>query len=338
VVIRSTTELVQVHVVATDAHGSRVADLKRGDFEVLDNHKPQPLTLFTADRGSSVSAASGSHAGKSAGETETTPGYALLVIDWLNTKYADQIQSQEKVVKLLKSFQPRQRVALYLLGSKPRLLHDFTSDMDALVQAAESAVPEFDEMDNTPVGRFDARYGGATGSGPSPEEKFMHDYNRIRETLDTFEWLAERLATLPGRKTLLWLTNAFPVILPGPTMGRAPSPAIIYTQDFERLLAKLNSADVAVYPIDAQGLQVLPHSRRDTMMELASRTGGNGFYDRNDLDEGMRLALEDTAMSYTLGFHAPEGAAPGIHEITVRVNRPKVKLRYRESYQIIGPN
>jgi len=48
VVIRSTTELVQVHVVATDAHGSRVADLKRGDFEVLDNHKPQPLTLFTA--------------------------------------------------------------------------------------------------------------------------------------------------------------------------------------------------------------------------------------------------------------------------------------------------
>ena len=48
----------------------------------------------------------------------------------------------------------------------------------------------------------------------------------------------------------------------------------------------------------------------------------------------MRLALEDMRISYTLGFNAPEGTGPGPHEIRVRVNRPGIKLRYRESYDL----
>jgi hypothetical protein len=46
----------------------------------------------------------------------------------------------------------------------------------------------------------------------------------------------------------------------------------------------------------------------------------------------MRQALEDTSVSYTLGFHMPEEAKLGAHEIRVEVDRPKIKLRYRESY------
>ena len=58
------------------------------------------------------------------------------------------------------------------------------------------------------------------------------------------------------------------------------------------------------------------------------------FHQRNDLDEGMRLALEDMKISYTLGFTIPMDAAPGNHEIRVRTTRPGVTLRYRESYQL----
>jgi hypothetical protein len=72
------------------------------------------------------------------------------------------------------------------------------------------------------------------------------------------------------------------------------------------------------------------------LYELAVRTGGTEFSGRNDLDEGMRLALEDMRIGYTLGFNVPEGAAPGLHEIRVRVNRPGVKLRYRESYELVS--
>lgn len=59
------------------------------------------------------------------------------------------------------------------------------------------------------------------------------------------------------------------------------------------------------------------------------------FQPRQKLDEGMRLALEDLSASYTLGFHAPEDAATGLHEIRLRVNRPGVTLRYRETYRLV---
>jgi hypothetical protein len=72
------------------------------------------------------------------------------------------------------------------------------------------------------------------------------------------------------------------------------------------------------------------------MLELASRTGGTAFFARNDIDEGIRLALEDVLAGYTLGFHVPEGAAQGLHPLKVTVKRSGVRLRYRETYEV-GP-
>src|SRR5580658_709851 len=71
-VIRSTTNLVQVRVVAEDSQGRAVADLQRGDFVIEDDRKAQPITLFTADRGTvqAASAASGSATTASAASTE----------------------------------------------------------------------------------------------------------------------------------------------------------------------------------------------------------------------------------------------------------------------------
>jgi hypothetical protein len=48
----------------------------------------------------------------------------------------------------------------------------------------------------------------------------------------------------------------------------------------------------------------------------------------------MRQALEDGKISYTLGFSVPLDAKPGLHEISLRTTRPRVKLRYRKSYQL----
>lgn len=46
----------------------------------------------------------------------------------------------------------------------------------------------------------------------------------------------------------------------------------------------------------------------------------------------MLKGWQDTEISYTLGFHMPEDAKPGLHAITVRVSRSGDKLRSRESY------
>ena len=145
---------------------------------------------------------------------------------------------------------------------------------------------------------------------------------------------ASRLVDVPGRKSLIWLSDAFPLVIDNSVVPGANAAEVVYHQNLERLLARLNRADVAVYGVAACGLSVTARSYSGTMVQLAERTGGTAFYGRNDLDEGIRLALEDMRISYTLGFHVPAGAAPGLHEIRVRVNRPGVRLRYRESYEL----
>lgn len=335
VVIRSTTSLVQVRVVAQDSKGRPVIDLQREDFQVQDDRKPQPITLFSADRGAGRGAPPAPFSAAAPAQNAETPaGYSLILLDWINTPYPDRYRAKQAVLDLLKKFQPRQRVAIFLLGHDPRLLCDFTSEMALLMQVVEDADLEFGEVDNVAPGRFDARYGARTGPRPSVEEQLFFLNNRITDTFHTFELVADRLAHVPGRKSLIWLSDAFPLIINGSVIPGANQLEVVYYQNLERLLAKLNRADVAVYPVDARGLSATTRSYTGTMLQLAERTGGTAFFDRNDLDEGVRLALEDMRLSYTLGFHVPAGAAPGLHEIRVKVKRPGVTLRYHESYQL----
>jgi len=115
-VIRTTTRLVQIVVVAEDSQGRPVADLRKADFQLQDNHKPQPITSF-ATEGSTLPS---SETGASASQTEEDAArndYAMILLDWLNPRYADRLVVRDKVNKLLRKFQPRQLVALYLLDT-----------------------------------------------------------------------------------------------------------------------------------------------------------------------------------------------------------------------------
>ena len=48
VVLRATTRLVQINVIATQ-HGAPVPGLKKSGFQVFDNGKPQEIRQFSED-------------------------------------------------------------------------------------------------------------------------------------------------------------------------------------------------------------------------------------------------------------------------------------------------
>lgn len=70
------------------------------------------------------------------------------------------------------------------------------------------------------------------------------------------------------------------------------------------------------------------------MDEIAKRTGGKAFYETNDLKNAIRLAMDDSKTTYTLGFYPNPVEFNGkFRTLKVRVvGRSDVRLRYREGY------
>ncbi len=180
-----------------------VAGLQRDDFQVQDDRKPQPITLFSAGWGDGSPPAALPAKGEPA-TAQKAGEYSLILLDWLNTNYVDRYNSRQHLLDLLKSYRARQRVAIYLLAKEPRLIHDFTSDMAELAQSVEDAGLEPADMgpDSAP-GRFDARYGARMGPPPSEEERLFFLNNRVNDSFHTLELIADRLAPQPrGRGRL----------------------------------------------------------------------------------------------------------------------------------------
>jgi VWFA-related protein len=333
-VIRSTTRLVQVHVVAVDGQGRPVTDLRREDFQIFDEKKQQPLSLFVAEGGPAGEATAGAAA------IEHSHGYSAILLDWLNAGVAERLRGDDAVRKALRTMQPRQSVALYVLGTEPpnvqhplRMIWDFREPSEELAELIGDpfVLPSPDIAEQ--YGKFDARFG--SGSRNRKIEEQIFDWNnRVMDTVRALNDLAGRMSRLPGKKSIVWLTTGFPMFLNGSGIAGARAAEVSYIGEMERVLAVLNRNDIAIHVVDTRGLATTGRSFGDTEHTAAERTGGTVFADRNDIDVGVRVALDDLQAGYTLGFVIPERAAPGPHRIEVRTKRAKVHLRYREAYDL----
>jgi hypothetical protein len=150
----------------------------------------------------------------------------------------------------------------------------------------------------------------------------FHDKMVVDTTLDTFEQLAAQLRRAPGRKSVVWITDAFGAQL-----------LVEHTQlgyNLERW-RKLGS-DIAIYPVFAKGLGLADRSI-DTLLWVANDTGGRAIYNTNAVADAVTQALHDDDVWYTLGFYADREKPDGhLHTLKVNVDRAGVEVRSRPSY------
>jgi VWFA-related protein len=85
----------------------------------------------------------------------------------------------------------------------------------------------------------------------------------------------------------------------------------------------------------AAATQIDAHS---TMNSVADQTGGKAFYNTNNIEKAIRESVEDGSTYYTLGYY-PENKNWNGHfrRISVKVNRPGVKLHYRQGFFAVEP-
>jgi VWFA-related protein len=142
--------LVLVRVVVRDAQGNIVPNLKKEDFQLLDNRKPQVISAFsveTPDSHAVAPAAQGTAPGEAPGPGETPPvtptalpqRFVAVVFDDTDMLVADAVFVRDAATRLFGSLAPSDRVGMYTTSGQ--LTQDFTSDHHALEQALLGIVP-----------------------------------------------------------------------------------------------------------------------------------------------------------------------------------------------------
>lgn len=371
-VFRVATRLVQVSVVVHDRRGEPVTDLKKEDFTILERGKPQAISFFevvAADHPAAPPEPLPPHIFTNvvARQAGVPTNVTVILIDLVNTSLVDQHYARRALVDFLGQIQPQDRVALYALGRQSlTLLHDYTADASSLVDRIRTTRGEIpSQLDASTVNADSQEELRALGldalADMSQMEADFYTGNRIVQTLSSLEAVAQHLAGVPGRKNLIWLSGGFPL-----TIGFDEMPAIgstrdqrMFTAEMDAAMRALNNAGVAMYPVDARGLMVMPGFSADTrsapprdagpalrlqrapieaMQEIAERTGGRAAYNTNDLARAVRRAIDDARVTYTIGYYPPDDAKDGkFRDIKVKVNRGGVDMRYRKGYFAMRP-
>ncbi|HEY7403538.1 MAG TPA: VWA domain-containing protein [Candidatus Angelobacter sp.] len=294
-VLKVKTRLVVVDVVAVDHKGSPVADLKSEDFTLLEDGHEQKIRVFTfqhpiepaAGQPVMVEASLSPNRITNMPRFKTNSALNVLLLDGINVTNVNQKYTREQMLKYLEKLPAGQPVAVYALGSKLRMLQDFTADPTQLREAVKKAKdnslgiradvsnamdlpPGLLEQMPTDMYQTILRFGEEQASNQMDE--------RVRLTLSELSALAGNLAGFPGRKNLIWLSEAFPDYL-YPLNPELQNSRDKYQRSFmrdyqaqiEHTADMLANAQVAVYPVDSGTL-----INRDSYSSL-SNTDSNGI-------------------------------------------------------------
>jgi len=365
---KAKSELVLVNVSVRDRNGNLVRDLKPEDFTILEDNKPQKVATFDIEN--TQNAPSVETATEQVNLLSVTPKKATAVPeDTLLSKQAQAIKDRRLIILFFdlsamqpdeiersaqaaqnyidKQMQPADLVAVVSLGSSITLNQDFTSDRALLKKALGSF--------NLGAGAgFEEGSAGTTEGTPDNANSFTADdteYNIFNtdRRLEALRTVAQQVACVPQQKALIYFSSG---------MDRTG------IENESELRAATNAAvlaNMAIYTMDIRGLQALPpggaaqnaslrgispyngastlndlnsnFTTQETLVSLSVDTGGRAYLDSNDFTRVFRGVQQDMEMYYLLGYHSTNNARDGkFRRITVRVNRPGVKLEYRKGY------
>lgn len=399
--LQTSAQLVVEDVVVTDKAGRPVHGLQGSDFTLRENGAPQTLRGFDEHVGGREShiAAPPLPAGAFTNVPVMDGVANVLLLDGMNTPPESQPYLRDQLVRFLAAERPGTRTAVFTLNQSLRMLQDFTIDPALLRRVVKLQGVQFSpllnrELNDTDAHRISETLSDLIDSASSPDmarmleeiQKNLLDMEarrasqqvqiRARVTMDALNQLARYLAGVPGRKNVLWFSGSFPITIMREvqTTGDPFAGQADLSDQLRRTTNLLAANRVAVYPIDARGLEPAPSQssaengftgnrlrtqrtygttaanprdsqfsldqamEHSTMQELAQGTGGEAYYNTNGLQEAMERSASDGSNYYTLQYTPPFGTKPGeVRKIDIKLNKSGARLSYRRTYYTTAP-
>jgi VWFA-related protein len=370
VVFKENLELVLVNVVVRDKDGSVVRNLKRDDFTVIEDGKPQTVSTFDMeDLPTAASAASdlpptpvpekpilavvpapSAAAPPAPAPTVDMHGRRLLVFFFdLGSMQPEEI---ERAVTSARQYvqtklTPADMVAVVSLSTALQVDQDFTDNREELLQvlggvndASAQGFAEGTTADSTSV--------SDTGADFTPDDSEFNIFNTDRR-LEALQSLAEALSGIQQKKSIIYFSSG---------MSRTGQDNEV---QLRAVVDRAIRANVSIYAADMRGLQAIvpggdatqasvrgtsafsgrsmsnqfdrTFASQETLTTLAEDTGGRAFFDSNEFAGVFDRVVADTSSYYVLGYSSTNEALDGrFRRIQVRVKLPGAKIEYRKGY------
>ncbi len=364
--VRTEVRLVVVDVTVLDGKGAPVKGLKAEDFHLREDNAPQKIASVE-EHTSAVAAA------PAPGPTPAANGiisvnnkpltspvvWNVLLVDQFNTTMEDQAAVLRQLKQFVKQLPADQPVALVVMSGHIKVLVSFANgagavsgllDKNGLPPSGTLEPPNFVERGGMYLDM------GLPGVA---DNKARTDVDRqaqhAQKTLDGFSALARWLAGYPGRKNVYWLTAGFPLQGQGFSGGGTAESSSQTVPMQEKTDKDLESARVAIYPIDARGVALqditgetsadvmgsaegsdgvnldnqLNAAKTTEMRSIASSTGGTANFN-NDLVKTLRTDFNEGQDYYTISYTPSNTAWNGAYrKINLALDQQGYHLSYR---------
>ena len=365
---QTTTNLVVVNVTVRDKSGKLLDNLKKEDFILTEDDKPQTISVFEVEHLSSETLPPAGPVNNAPAlrtrpaEPKTTAPIAAadgpqsrrdkrllaLYFDFSSMQPQEQIRAQQAALKFLnQQMTASDLVGLLTYTNRLRVMQEFTNDRELLIseiqgfrvgEASENAVDGATGPDDTDdSGSF------------TPDETEFNIFNTDLKLMG-LESAVKKLALYPEKKALIYFSSG---------ISRTG------VDNESQLRATVNAAvraNVAFYPVDARGLVAMApggdastasasgtgiftgktqqglrdkfNTSQETLSTLAGDTGGKALLDSNDLTMGITQAQRDINTYYILGYYSTNEALDGKYRrVKVRLKTDsQAKLDYRNGY------
>jgi VWFA-related protein len=272
--------LVLVRVVVRDSNGKVVTNLKKEDFQLADNRKPQIISSFSVETPASHAPAVGPGEATSVGTpvkaADLPQRFVTLFFDDLHLSLQDVMFSRQATAKLFAAKGARDRLAIFTTSGQVE--QDFTGDRGKLEEEVQRIQPhsllQNSSNDCPPMTLYEAHMlvdvrdpdairvanqdlincagnlgPGATSTGLSPilaaaasMELNLAEAEEQR-TYQALEALIRRMSVLPGQRVIVMMSPGFFVLQ---SMHQSEG----------EVIDRATKENVVINTIDARGLWV----------------------------------------------------------------------------------
>jgi VWFA-related protein len=403
------TRLATIDAVVVDDKGNHVTDLTPADFEVVERGKtqtvrqvvyvrnvpggamPAPVAATEPARPAAPAGTPAPRARPLAGGSglstpERTGRVLAIVVDDLGLSFESTVSVRRMLTQYVDTrVRPGDLVAIIRTAGGVGALQQFTTDR-RLLHAAIDRV-RWSLQSRNGVAAFEAVSPDASTSLFSQRSQqigepppLLQSPDAFREevsaagTLGALEYIVRGIEALPGRKSVIFVSDGFDLGIKNAKASRTWSA-------FTRMMDRANRAGVVVYTIDGRGLQTAGLTAEDdpqtpkmnmfggpggggaptgpqlsqkvtgsanermtdlidtqeALVYLAQQTGGLAMLNTNDLGGALDRIVDDTQGYYLIGFDTAITADQrwDPNDVRVRVKRAGLSARARRG--LFGP-